>query len=99
MNNKHRAAMKRALNGMIKQATEVDGEGYQRKHGYLDEYIRQGTTVFTYQWYDDFFEEDSEVSYTATEVIYDLHLELCIPLAKFLQSPGEILFRIMMAKA
>ena len=55
--------------------------------------------MFTYQWYDDFFEEDSEVSYTATEVIYDLHLELCIPLAKFLQSPGEILFRIMMAKA
>lgn len=36
---------------------------------------------------------------TATEVIYDLHLELCIPLAEFLQAPSERLFRAMMAKA
>lgn len=36
---------------------------------------------------------------TATEVIYDLHLELCIPLAEFLQAPSESLFRAMMAKA
>ena len=99
MNKKPTAAMKRALNTMIESVTTVNGEIYQRKHNYLSEYINQDITMFTYQWYDDFLEEDSEVSYTATEVIYDLHYELCIPLAEFLQAPSESLFRAIMAKA
>lgn len=91
--------MKRALNDIIENVTVTSGEDYQREHGYLSEYINQGATLFTDRWYDDFLEKDCEVSYTATEVIYDLHLELCIPLAEFLQTPSESLFRAMMAKA
>ena len=99
MSKKPTAAMKRALNDIIENVTVTNDEDYQHKHGYLDEYIRQGITLFTDRWYDDFLETDCEVSYTATEVIYDLHLELCIPLAEFLQAPSESLFRAMMAKA
>ena len=99
MSKKITAAMKRALNDIIENVTVTNDEDYQHKHGYLDEYIRQGITLFTDRWYDDFLETDCEVSYTATEVIYDLHLELCIPLAEFLQAPSESLFRAMMAKA
>lgn len=99
MSKKTTAAMKRALNDIIENVTVTSGEDYQHKHGYLSEYINQGATLFTDRWYDDFLEKNCEVSYTATEVIYDLHLELCIPLAEFLQAPSESLFRAMMAKA
>ena len=99
MSKKTTAAMKRALNDIIENVTVTSGEDYQHKHGYLSEYINQGATLFTDRWYDDFLEKDCEVSYTATEVIYDLHLELCIPLAEFLQAPSESLFRAIMAKA
>ena len=99
MSKKPTAAMKRALNDIIENVTVTSGEDYQHKHGYLSEYINQGATLFTDRWYDDFLEKDCEVSYTATEVIYDLHLELCIPLAEFLQAPSESLFRAIMAKA
>ena len=99
MSKKTTAAMKRALNDIIENVTVTSGEDYQHKHGYLSEYINQGATLFTDRWYDDFLETDCEVSYTATEVIYDLRLELCIPLAEFLQAPSESLFRAMMAKA
>ena len=99
MSKKPTAAMKRALNDIIENVTVTSGEDYQREHGYLSEYINQGATLFTDRWYDDFLEKDCEVSYTATEIIYDLHLELCIPLAEFLQAPSESLFRAMMAKA
>jgi len=100
MNKKPTAAMKRNLDRLVENITTGDdSEDYQRERGYLDEYIRQGTTPFTHRWYDDFLEKDCEVSYTATQVIYDLRMELCIPLAEFLQAPSESLFRAMMAKA
>ena len=94
------AAMKHNLDRLVENITTGDdSEDYQRERGYLDEYIRQGTTPFTHRWYDDFLEKDCEVSYTATQVIYDLRMELCIPLAEFLQAPSESLFRAIMAKA
>ena len=100
MSKKPTAAMKRNLDRLVENITTGDdSEDYQRERGYLDEYIRQGTTLFTQRWYDDFLEKDCEVSYTATQVIYDLRMELCIPLAEFLQAPSESLFRAMMAKA
>ena len=100
MSKKPTAAMKRNLDRLVENITTGDdSEDYQRERGYLDEYIRQGTTPFTHRWYDDFLEKDCEVSYTATQVIYDLRMELCIPLAEFLQAPSESLFRAMMAKA
>ena len=33
---------------------------------------RQDTTLFIHRRYDDFLEKDSEVSYTASAVIYNL---------------------------
>ena len=42
MSKKPTAAMKRALNDIIENVTVTNDEDYQHKHGYLDEYIRQG---------------------------------------------------------
>ena len=58
MSKKPTAAMKHNLDRLVENITTGDdSEDYQRERGYLDEYIRQGTTPFTHRWYDDFFGE------------------------------------------